>query len=280
MLSMGSATPGYLPAIGARLRRKAGTSLTATSAAWPPVAVISESVARALTAGRLIGRQLPSHCRAPRDRGPPTVIGVVSDIKYAGWSPRQAGDLRHVEVASRPARRSWRFDAGDQPRSTTALRGIVRERDPRMPLMPVRSLEEVVERSVADRRLNALLGGERRAARVRGGDGRVVRQPDAYRVRAARGTGDPRRARRKPGARRPDDRPRGDLLAASAWRWAAWQRSRWGGRSQRSCTASVRTIPATLAGVAAFVGAASLLASYIPARRAARIDPLMLLRAE
>jgi len=38
--------------------------------------------------------------------------------------------------------------------------------------------------------------------------------------------------------------------------------------------------PVTIAGVAVFVGAASLVACYMPARRAARIDPLVLLRSE
>jgi ABC-type antimicrobial peptide transport system permease subunit len=38
--------------------------------------------------------------------------------------------------------------------------------------------------------------------------------------------------------------------------------------------------PATYAAVAVFLGAIALLATYLPARRAARVDPLLAIRSE
>jgi putative ABC transport system permease protein len=278
-LVFASATPGYLPALGARIvRGRDFTEGDEGSAAL--VAVLSESAARALMdPGDVVGRQLPFSLPGLRGRGRATVIGVVSDIKYAGLEA-QAGPAVYVLWKELPAGQTYlavRTTAG--PLSLApSIRAIVRELDPRMPLLPIRSLEEVVQRSVADRRLNALLGGSVAvlafAVAMVGLAGSLMRVVSERRqelaIRAALGATPAHAVRAIVGE--------GAILAAigvavgGAGALAV-------GRALRSLLHGVSPHdPATLATVCLFVAAASLFACYVPARRAARIDPLALLR--
>jgi putative ABC transport system permease protein len=149
-----------------------------------------------------------------------------------------------------------------------------------MPLPPVRSLAEVVQRSVSDRRLNALIGGAVAllafAVAMVGLAGSLMRVVSERRqelaIRAALGATPANAVRAIVGE--------GAILAAAGV--ALGCAGALGvGRALRTLLHGVSPYdPATLTGVCAFVAAASLLACYVPARRAARIDPLVLLRAE
>ena len=278
-LSFASATSGYLPAIGARfVQGRDFSRADETGAAF--VTIISESAARALMEpGDVVGKQLPFQLPGLRGRGRPTVIGVVSDIKYAGLAA-QAGPAVYVLWKDLPAGHTFLgIRTAAAPLSLApSIRAIVRELDPRMPVLPIRSLDEVVQRSVADRRLNALLGGSVAllafAVAMVGLAGSLMRVVSERRqelaIRSALGATPAHAVRSIVGE--------GSVLAATgvalgcAGALAV-------GRALRSLLHGVSPHdPATLAAVCAFVAAVSLLACYLPARRAARIDPLALLR--
>lgn len=278
-LVLASVTPGYLPALGARFVRGRDFD-QADERGAALVAVLSESAARALMdPGEVVGRQLPISLTALRARGRATVIGVVSDIKYAGLkSP--AGPALYVLWKELPAGQTYLAvrTAGNPVSLAPSLRRIVRDLDPRMPLLPVRSLDEVVQRSVSDRRLNALLGGAVAllafAVAMVGLAGSLMRVVTERRqelaIRAALGATPAHAVRTIVGE--------GATLAAigvaigCAGALAV-------GRALRSLLHGVSPHdPGTLAAVCAFVAAASLLACYLPARRAGRIDPIALLR--
>jgi putative ABC transport system permease protein len=281
-------TPGYLPAIGARLLE--GRDFTdADERSDRLLVIVSEGAAKALNpigSGVAVGREFPMALPGPlRGRGRPIVIGVVSDIKYWGLEA-QPGPAFYVQWHDLPAGQT--FLAVRSDRSATALaaslppslRSIIRDADPRMPVMPVKTLDDVIQTSVADRRLRAMLGGAVSmlafAVAMVGLAGSLMRvvfeRRQELAIRAALGATPGRTVRAIVGE--------GALMAligvivGIGGALAA-------GRGLRALLHGVSPHdPATLAGVAVLVAAVSLLACYLPARRAAGIDPLTLLRSE
>ena len=161
-----------------------------------------------------------------------------------------------------------------------ALRTILRSVDPRMPLMPVRTLDEVVQRSVADERLRALLGGSVAllafAVAMVGLAGSLTRivfeRRQELAIRAALGATPARSVR--------TIMDEGVALAAIGVSIGVGGALAVG-RALRTLLHGVSPYdPVTLIAVVMLVTVVSLLSCYLPARRAARVDPLTLLRNE
>ncbi len=122
----------------------------------PPVVVISESFAKQHFPGeRAVGQRLQYYSGRPT--GPPApapeIVGVVSDVRQFGMAEHEAPQM-YVPHAQRP----WTFTsffvrtAGD-PRSVMAsLPSAVHAIDPDRPLERVRTIDELISDSTADRR--------------------------------------------------------------------------------------------------------------------------------
>jgi putative ABC transport system permease protein len=281
-MSLTAVTPGYLEALGVRLL-KGRVFESADTLRSDLVTVLSESAARALMPGvDPIGRPLPIDLPASmRQRGRATVLGVVSDVKYSGlesaaepgvyvlWKELPAGQI-YLAARSR----------GNALAAAPMLRAGLHDVDPDIPLMPIRRLDEVMQRSVADRRLRALLGGSVgllavaiALVGVAGGLARMVTERRReLAIRAALGA-TPARALRSvlsDGA----IVTAGGIGAGLLMTLAA-------GRTLQSLVFGVSPHdPVTLMAVALSVGAGALLACYLPARRAAATNPLDMLREE
>ncbi|HEY7056396.1 MAG TPA: ABC transporter permease, partial [Vicinamibacterales bacterium] len=281
-MSLTAVTPGYLEALGVRLLK--GRSFEdADNRRRDFVAVLSESAARALLPDvDPVGQPLPIDLPAGmRKRGHATLLGVVSDVKYSGlestagpgvyvlWKELPAG---HVYLAAR--------SRGNALAAAPMLRSALHDVDPDIPVMPIRRLDEVMQRSVADRRLRALLGGSVgllavaiALVGVAGGLARMVteRQRELA-IRAALGA-TPAHALRS---------VLGDgAMIAAAGIGAGLLMTLAAGRTLQSLVFGVSPHdPATLTTVAISVGAGALLACYLPARRAAATNPMELMRDE
>ena len=281
-LSYAAATPGYLPAIGARLLQGRDFA-DGDETRDRPVAILSESAARALMGtGDPIGRELPIGLVGRlRTRGRATVIGVVSDIRYRGLDA-SAGPSIYVLWNDHPAGQPFLAvrTSATAASLAPALRTILRDVDPRMPLMPVRTLDEVVQRSVADERLRALLGGSVAllafAVAMVGLAGSLTRivfeRRQELAIRAALGATPARSVR--------TIMNEGVALAGIGVSIGVGGALAVG-RALRTLLHGVSPYdPVTLVAVVLLVTLVSLLACYLPARRAARVDPLVLLRAD
>jgi len=285
-------TPGYFRAMGIPvLRGRVFTEHdTATSA---PVAVVDESLVRKLFPNAdPIGKRIAFEFRGAHSQDPQPIwreiVGVVRHVRHYGL----VGEPPHVQVYTpfvqlpfwflerRPTMALVVRTPLDAERLAAAVRREVAAVDRSIPVFGVQTMETTVAQSTEQSRLSVMLltlFGALALVLVTLGIYGVLsflvgRRTHEIGIRLALGA------------------TRGDVtrlivgygMGLAALGTAIGLAASWG------ITQSMRTLlydlsphdPGTYAWIVAVVAAVALIASYVPARRATRVDPLQALRTE
>ncbi len=275
-------TPGYFRAIGIPIVAGRGFAET-DSAEAPQVVVLSRAAARRHFPNEdPIGKRIVLGWGAGAGRrAGGEVIGIAGDVREHGLGKAHPAQV-YLPFAQRPLlNMSLVLRTVSEPQSLAALvRTAVAELDSSLPVLRLASLEEVVSRSVERPRFYAaLLGFFAGTALLLAALGvfgvlsyAVAQRSREIGVRLALGA-------------RPRDMVRmvlGEAMGlAGAGLLLGCLMALALARSLASLLFGLTAAdPATFLGVAAALGAAALLASALPARRAARLDPLQALRSE
>lgn len=273
-------TPGYFRAVGARMLR--GRAFTdADRDGSQPVAVINARLARLLWPGAdPIGTRIGTGLDG--DGTPVVVVGIVADTPQEGLGAEVLPEM--YRPLGQPAR--FGVDSmtlvvrtdGDPAALAAEARQAVREVQPRAPVPAVRPLTDVVEaglaRELTAARSLAVFGGLALVLAAVGLYGVMARlvgdRTRELGVRLALGA-DPRAVRRLVLGRTVRLTVSGVVIGASA----SAVLSRQLGSLLHGVSAAD---PLVFGAAAAVLLAAALGASYLPARRASRIDPLIVLK--
>jgi putative ABC transport system permease protein len=278
-------TPGYFEAMGTAV--KAGRTFTeADRADTLPVIVVNEAMATRFWPGRnAIGRRLTMGGNGPWI----TVIGVVTDVHHRGLDavPRPEMYRPHSQFryggsdAPAVSTLTWVVRTIGDPRAATGYaRAAVQGVDPSLGISDVATMDQVLADSTSDRRLNlmlfALLGGLALALATVGVYGvvaySVAQRTHEIGVRMAIGArpGDVVRMIVEEGGRL----ALAGVVAGLALAIAA-------ARLMRGLLFDISAAdPTTFVAAPLALLTVALLASYIPARRATRVDPMIALRGE
>ncbi len=279
-------TPGYFEALGTPVVR--GRLFTdADQQDTLPVIVINETMAKKYWPGENpIGRRMTM---GNNDRWL-TVVGIVADVRHRGLdAPARAEMYRpHTQfrfgmgpdTAAVPAM-TWAIRTTGEPIAATAYaRAAIDRVDRDLGISDVTTMAQVVADSTSDRRLNmllfVLLGGLALALAAVGVYGvvaySVTQRTHEIGVRMAIGARptDVRRMVLRQGCRLAVGGVAIGLMLALA-----------AARVMRGLLFHVSpSDPATFVLVAAALIGVAALASYVPARRATRVDPMIALRGE
>jgi putative ABC transport system permease protein len=270
--------PGYFRTTGMRLVR--GRDFNGDDTAnGNPVIIVNESLARSMFPGQdPIGKRI----RSWRDENQlREIVGVVADVRYFGRDDELRG-LVYVPHAQN----AWRSmvlnvkTRGDPAGVIAAIRARIRELDPDLAIANLRTVTTLLERSVAPRRagmlllaLFAALAGALAAIGLYGVLSQVVLQRvHEIGVRMALGarSQDVSRMIVRQGMKLAGAGIGIGLLGAFALT-----------RLMRGLLYGVSaTDPATYAGITLLLAAVALVACFVPALRAARVDPMVALRHE
>ncbi len=275
---MGIVSQDYFRVMGIPLR--AGRIFTERDDSESPrVAILSEALARQLfpdedAVGKKVWMPGPG-------KDTPTVIGVVGDVKHQGLD-RDVTPQAYVPYLqfAMPSTAIVVRTTGNPLRLAAAVRNQALAIDREVPVYEVQTMDERLTASISSRRFNLLLLGvfallalALAAVGVYGVIAYVVTQrTQEVGIRIALGA------------------QRSDVLRLFIWQGmtsvvigvalglaGAWALT----RVMASLLFSVSaTDPATFAGVALLLTVVALLACYLPARRASRVDPMVALRYE
>jgi predicted permease len=273
-------TAGYFSAMGIPLR--AGRSFSPDDTARAPlVVVISQTLRDRLWPGQdPLGKRIqlgPPNPRAPWI----TVLGVVGDVRAHGLASEPSPQAYVHMLQSAPSGMSMVVRSATPPAQlAAAIRRDVHAIDPDLPVSNVTTLEERLAGSIArERLLTALLGIFALVALMLGVVGvygvisySVAQRTREIGIRMALG------ARREAVLKQIVGHAMSLALAGVLVGLA-------GAAALSRFMASVihgisATDPLTFAGIAALMVAAALLASYLPARRAAQANPAIALRID
>jgi predicted permease len=275
------ADAGYFRAMGIPLVR--GRLFAETDAPDAShVAVISESLAKARWPNEDPLGKLINFAGIDGDMRVFTIVGIVGDVRDRGLDappqPTFYGNSR--QRVKRTSRYTYVMHGAFDPAAViSSARATLRELDPTVP-PTFRTMEQVVSSTLSDRRFNLLLlgvfGGAALALAVTGIYGvisyLVAQQTREIGIRVALGAQRNQVMRMVVG--------RGVRLTAVGVAVgivaALWLTRLIGGL----LFGVGRTDPLTFAGISALLLGATALASYIPARRATRVDPMVALRSE
>ncbi len=240
--------------------------------------IINDTMARKFWPGEdPIGKHIRIHWDTLEDE----VIGVVGDVKHAGldgevramtYWPFQRSPYGTMTIAVRTA--------GEATSVVNAIAGVVRQMDPDLVFANVRTMEDVVARSVAERRLTMLL------LTIFAGAALLLAAVGIYGVIAYSVT----QRTQEIGIRMALGAQRGDVLRMIVGQAMALTT---GGIVIGAIGAFLLTRlmtgllfnvkpgdPLTFVAVAVVLGLVAAFASYVPGRRATRVDPVIALRAE
>jgi putative ABC transport system permease protein len=279
-------TPGYLEAMRIPLLR--GRFFTDADGGSHPVCVIDDAFARKLFAGEEpLGRRLVDEERGP-GKGP-EIVGVVGHVLQFGLDGAGPVQLGLYVPYRATAQRMPKFAgnvtlvvraAGDPRALEPALREAVRSIDSEQPVFGVQTMEEAVSRSLGDRRFSLALLVAFAALAVSlalvGIYGvmsySVAQRTREIGIRMALGAAQSRVL---------------GLVIAQGARLAALGVAI-GIASALALSRVLRTLlfgvsatdPLTYAAIGGLLALVALGACWLPARRAARVDPVIALRAE
>jgi predicted permease len=259
----------------------------------PLSVVVNETLARRFwpaqdPIGKLVLLTLPENLiprdQIPADRHPPkfTVVGIVPDVRYGGLDqasdPAVYASITQGDFSMHP---SFVIRTAGEPTGLIhAIRSELEQVDKNLPMADIHSMNEIVAQSVAQPRLEAILLG------VFGGLAMLLAAVGIYGVMSYTVT------------QRTNEI--GIRMALGASRAAVLQMIISQGVRLAAIGLAIGIVlafgvtrvmtkvlfgvsptdPAVFAGILVLLGLVALLACYIPARRATKVDPMIALRYE